>query len=79
MTLKSKYFFSTICVGLVASLIACQPSKDKESSASQDSIPSATTGFKPNPQRVAEVEVKTLGIGSVAPPFKLPDGDDLHL
>ena len=73
MTLKSKYFFSTICVGLVASLIACQPSKDKESSATQDSIPSATTGFKPNPQRVAEVEVKTLGIGSVAPPFKLPD------
>jgi thiol-disulfide isomerase/thioredoxin len=68
------YFLDLLCIlGLLASLGACQPAKDKDDSAANDSIPSASTGFKPNPQRVAEVEVKTLAIGSVAPPFNLPD------
>jgi thiol-disulfide isomerase/thioredoxin len=53
---------------------SCQPAKEKEAvQEKQDSIPASTTGFKPNPQKVAKVEVKTLAIGTVAPDFKLPD------
>ena len=65
--------FNTCCIILLAALTACQPAKEKETTSTGDSIATETTSFKPNPQRVAEVEVKTLAIGEVAPPFKLPD------
>ena len=66
---------NTFCkIALIVSLAGCQPAKDKETAQeAKDSIPAASTGFKPNPQHVAEVEVKTLPIGAVAPPFHLPD------
>ena len=35
----------------------------------------AETGFAPHPQKVAKHEVVTLGIGSDAPNFNLPDVD----
>src|SRR5688500_2808674 len=56
-------------------LTACQPSKEKDvaSALAQDSVPASSTGFKPNPQKVAKVDVKPLAIGTVAPAFKLPD------
>lgn len=73
--MKARHYFirTSYVVGLLLFLEACQPSKDKGETSLNDSIPSASTGFKPNPQRVAEVDVKTLAIGSEAPPFNLPD------
>ena len=66
---------NTYClIALLVGLAGCQQAKDKETAqGTNDSIPAATTGFKPNPQHVAEVEVKTLSIGTAAPPFRLPD------
>ena len=65
-------FIFTVLVAI--SFLACQQPKEQEvSQEEKDSISSESTGFKPNPQRVAEVEVKTLAVGSVAPPFSLPD------
>lgn len=56
-------------------LTSCQPAKEKDvtSAPAQDSVPASSTGFKPNPQKVAKVDVKPLAIGAVAPAFKLPD------
>jgi peroxiredoxin len=73
MKAKHRFILKSCVIGLMAVILACQPAKDKGESALSDSIPSTATGFKPNPQHVAEVEVKTLAIGSVAPPFSLPD------
>jgi len=66
---------NTFCfIALLVGLVGCQPAKDKETAQeTNDSIPTASTGFKPNPQNVAEVEIKTLPIGAAAPPFSLPD------
>ncbi len=61
-------------VTLFITLLACQSGKEKgNTEETQDSIPATTTGFKPNPQRVAKVDVKPLAIGTKAPDFKLPD------
>ena len=67
--------YRTYClITFVLTILSCQPAKDKETTEEpKDSIPASSTGFKPNPQRVAEVEVKTLAIGAVAPAFRLPD------
>ena len=75
MKTRSKSPGQFIFAVLVAiSFLACQQPKEQEvSQEEKDSISSESTGFKPNPQRVAEVEVKTLAVGSVAPPFSLPD------
>src|SRR6187402_3265808 len=72
--MKARLFLRINTFVLIALMVACQPAKEKDTAAdTSDSIPATTTGFKPNPQLVAEVEVKTLAIGSVAPPFNLPD------
>lgn len=44
-------------------IVACQPLGDSKKE----------TAFTPHPQRVAKQEVITLGIGSPAPDFKIPD------
>src|SRR5688572_18887797 len=66
---------NTLLVAAAAIVLAsCQPAKEKEvTQTATDSIPAATTGLNPNPQRVAEVDVTTLSVGTVAPPFSLPD------
>ena len=75
MKTNANYHRHTIYITLLLfGLAGCQPAKDKEATQeANDSIPASSTAFKPNPQQVAEVEVKTLGIGAVAPPFRLPD------
>src|SRR5690606_34328348 len=67
------YTHITMAACIALAVLSCQP-KDKDAAeGSNDSVNAQSTGFKPNPQHVAEVEVKTLTIGSVAPPFNLPD------
>jgi thiol-disulfide isomerase/thioredoxin len=75
MKLRQLLHLSTFCIVIfAAAFCGCKPASEKEASQeTKDSVPATTTGFKPNPQRVAEVEVKTLAIGTVAPPFNLPD------
>lgn len=70
---KSLYNHIAIATCIAVAILSCQP-KDKDAAqGSKDSLSAQSTGFKPNPQRVDEVEVKTLTVGSEAPPFKLPD------
>jgi peroxiredoxin len=75
MKLRQLLHLSTFCIVIfAAAFCGCKPASEKEASQeTKDSVPATTTGFKANPQRVAEVEVKTLAIGTVAPPFNLPD------
>lgn len=69
---KSLYINIALTSVVTLAMLSCQP-KQKEVAGGKDSTSAESVGFKPNPQHVAEVEVKTLTIGSVAPAFSLPD------
>lgn len=58
---------------LVGLWLACQPTAQQEATSAEAE---KTAFFTPNPQPVAEQEVKTLSLGSPAPDFRLPGTDE---
>ena len=53
-------------------ILACNPDRSKKAATpvAQDAL---TTGFKPNPQKIEEREIRTMKIGDRAADFNLPD------